>query len=100
MSRSEWLNALATEALERDVRCHDDGRYKNSRLWEDVMSGKGVRKNYSKQKGYTLLEYCAGAALLLSIVWAGMNALGGSLDNYLRRVGTWLDNATFEASPE
>lgn len=51
------------------------------------------------QRGYTLLEYCAGAALLLAIVWGGMNALGGSMRGYLERVGGWLDSTTFESAP-
>ena len=28
------------------------------------------------QKGYTLLEYCAGAAIIAGILWTGLNSLG------------------------
>lgn len=41
------------------------------------------------EKGYTLLEYCAGAAIIAGILWTGLNALGGDLVDLLGSVGQW-----------
>ncbi len=47
------------------------------------------RKNLRDQKGYTLLEYCAGAAIIAGILWTALNALGGNLSDLLDAVGRW-----------
>ena len=46
-----------------------------------------VRKN--SERGFTLLEYCAGAAVLLTIVWAALTALGTNMSTFLNAVGSW-----------
>ena len=46
-----------------------------------------VRNN--SEKGFTLLEYCAGAAVLLTIVWAALTALGGNMKTFLDSIGSW-----------
>lgn len=47
------------------------------------------RKN--RERGYTLLEYCAGAAIIASILWTALNTLGGDLSNLLGAVGGWAN---------
>lgn len=49
----------------------------------------GVRSR--DQRGYTLLEYCAGAAILAVTVWGALVTLGGSMTTYLGSVGGWLN---------
>lgn len=48
-------------------------------------------KNQKNQKGYTLLEYCAGAAIIGGILWTALNGLGGDLSNLLGAVGGWAN---------
>ena len=50
-----------------------------------------MRKNGKYQKGYTLLEYCAGAAIIAGILWTALNALGGSLNGLLTNVSAWAN---------
>ena len=47
------------------------------------------RRNLRGQRGYTLLEYCAGAAIIAGILWTALNALGGNLSDLLDAVGQW-----------
>ncbi len=54
---------------------------------EEPMSKK-QRKN---ERGYTLLEYCAGAAIIASILWTALNSLGGDLSALLGAVGGWAN---------
>lgn len=49
------------------------------------------QKNQKNQKGYTLLEYCAGAAIIGGILWTALNALGGDLSALLGAVGGWAN---------
>lgn len=46
-------------------------------------------KQESRERGYTLLEYCAGAAIIAGILWTALNALGGNLSDLLSAVGEW-----------
>ena len=50
-----------------------------------------MKKNTRKQKGFTLLEYCAGAAVIIGVVWGAVNTMGGSLSNVFKSVSTWAD---------
>jgi len=43
----------------------------------------------NREKGYTLLEYCAGAAIITGILWVALNGLGENLSTLLQRVGQW-----------
>ena len=56
-----------------------------------------VRKG--SEKGFTLLEYCAGAAVLLTIVWAALTALGTNMSTFLNAVGTWATTQAGEINP-
>lgn len=46
-------------------------------------------KSKEKQRGYTLLEYCAGAAIIAGILWTSLNTLGNNLGALLDAVGKW-----------
>ncbi len=47
-----------------------------------------------KERGYTLLEYCAGAAVIAGGVWLAMNTLGTNLGNFLTELGNWTAERT------
>jgi Flp pilus assembly pilin Flp len=53
-----------------------------------------------RQRGYTLLEYCAGAAIIAGILWTALNALGGNLSNLLNAVGAWATRRSGEISSQ
>ncbi|WKZ57556.1 MAG: hypothetical protein QY326_02500 [Bdellovibrionota bacterium] len=54
-------------------------------------------KHYKrKQGGYTLLEYCAGAAILAGIVWLALGRFGGSVSNLIDGLVGWMDARTTE----
>ena len=59
---------------------------------------KNVKNN--RQRGYTLLEYCAGAAIIAGILWTALNALGGNLSNLLNAVGAWATRRSGEISSQ
>ncbi len=42
-----------------------------------------------KQAGYTLLEYVAGASILLAVVYFGLNQMGQGLREFFVGVGSW-----------
>lgn len=42
-----------------------------------------------KEKGFSLLEYCAGAAVILVTIWGALTIMGGNIDTLLRSIGTW-----------
>jgi hypothetical protein len=48
----------------------------------------------SQERGYTLLEYCAGAAIIAGILWTALNSLGGDLSQLLNAVGQWAQTRT------
>lgn len=51
------------------------------------MTGRASKR----ERGYTLLEYCAGAAIIASILWTALNSLGGDLSALLGAVGGWAN---------
>ena len=61
-------------------------------MTETKMDGTKNRR----QRGYTLLEYCAGAAVIAGILWTALNALGGNLSGLLNAVGGWATARTGE----
>jgi hypothetical protein len=52
------------------------------------------RKN--KERGFTLLEYCAGAAVVAGVIWVALSSLGGSMSTLLGNVGKWADSRAAE----
>jgi Flp pilus assembly pilin Flp len=52
-----------------------------------------MRKSVSKrERGYTLLEYCAGAAIIAGILWTALSNLGTDLTGLLDAVGAWSNS--------
>lgn len=43
----------------------------------------------SQEQGFTLLEYCAGAAVIAGVVWVAMDQLGGSLAGLIENLAAW-----------
>jgi hypothetical protein len=63
------------------------------------MSNTTKRKKAEKgarESGYTLLEYCAGAAIIAGVLWGSLSYLGSNLDGLLRGVGDWAGKRTTE----
>jgi hypothetical protein len=48
-----------------------------------------IRKNRRSERGISLLEYCAGAAVLLGIVWTAMTLMGQDVSALLQSIGGW-----------
>ena len=59
-----------------------------------------TKKNKKKSMGYTLLEYCAGAAIIAGVIWTAMNALGTNLSDLLNAIGRWTQNRTTSVSDQ
>ncbi len=53
-----------------------------------------IRKIKRKDSGLTLLEYCAGAAVLAAAVFVAFQALGGSLNTAMGNIGNWAVERT------
>ena len=50
------------------------------------------------ERGYTLLEYCVGAAIIASVLWLALNSLGDELSNLLTSVGGWARKEATEVN--
>lgn len=46
------------------------------------------------ESGFTLLEYCAGAAVLVAIVYVGLELLGTNLSEFFVGLGQWVSART------
>jgi Flp pilus assembly pilin Flp len=58
-----------------------------------------MKKSVSKrERGYTLLEYCAGAAIIAGILFTALQNLGGSLATLLDAVGNWSNSRAGDLS--
>jgi len=51
-------------------------------------------KRRNNQKGLTLLEYCAGAAIIGVVVFAVLKAMGGGMQEAGQNIGNWAKNTT------
>lgn len=45
-----------------------------------------------KQRGFTLFEYCAGAAVILGVVWTAMSAMGTSMSDMINAIAKWTSD--------
>ena len=52
------------------------------------------RKTQSSEAGFTLLEYCAGAAIIAGTVWLAMKGLGSNLSELIGAIGNWAHART------
>lgn len=55
-------------------------------------------KGSKSERGYTLLEYCAGAAVIAGIIFAALETMGGNLSAYLGAIGDWATRRASEIS--
>lgn len=56
-----------------------------------------VRKR-NKESGITLLEYSAGAAMLLAVVMGAVWGFGGSISGLFTNLSAWVDDRAGEIS--
>jgi hypothetical protein len=54
-----------------------------------------IRRN-RKESGYTLLEYAAGAALLMGVLYVGLRAVGGSLEGLMTSIANFANRRATE----
>ncbi len=45
--------------------------------------------NKKKQRGYALLEYCAGAAIIAGVLWGGLSLVGERVNSLLSTIADW-----------
>lgn len=67
-----------------------------------IMKKKQTLLSLRKQNneaGFTLLEYTAGAAVLLVLVMAGLQAFGGGLNTLFTGLGTWSTEQAAQLPP-
>lgn len=53
-----------------------------------------VKRNKKNESGFTLLEYCAGAAVITGAVYLGFNALGVELGAFFDAISSWASDRT------
>ncbi len=54
-----------------------------------------LRRN-RRESGFTLLEYAAGAALLMGVLYVGLRAVGGSLEGLLTSIANFANRRATE----
>lgn len=59
-----------------------------------VKSSSGRR-----QRGYTLLEYCAGAAVVATVLWGALQSMGNNFQSLTAAIGSWAKVRAGEISP-
>lgn len=47
------------------------------------------RRYTRKERGFTLLEYCAGAAVVAAVIWGAFYALGSDIRQFMGDIGAW-----------
>lgn len=53
-----------------------------------------LRARKGSNRGFSLLEYCAGAAVLVGIIWAAVNTMGGQVSGMVKSIGDWAGART------
>lgn len=51
-----------------------------------------------EERGFTLLEYCAGAAVIAGIIFAALQTMGTNLSAYLGAIGSWATRRAADIS--
>lgn len=65
---------------------------------KEKMKLLGLRRK--AQKGFTLLEYAAGAAVIAGVAYGALSAFGSGLDTFYRGLGEWASGLTVSASSD
>lgn len=55
------------------------------------MLTKKYLKKSQTERGFALLEYCAGAAIIAGIIWGALTTFGGSLSGLLGNLSLWAN---------
>ena len=56
----------------------------------EAVKGKAVKRvNGRRQRGYTLLEYCAGAAVVAATLGVVLTSMKGSFEKFTTGLNTW-----------
>lgn len=55
-----------------------------------------MKKTRSSERGFTLLEYCAGATIIAVVVWGALSTLGANLADLLTAIGEWASSRATE----
>jgi len=50
---------------------------------------KNNSKRSRREGGFSLLEYCAGAAVILVTIWGALTLMGNNIEGLLGAIGTW-----------
>lgn len=56
----------------------------------------GIKRQNNRESGYTLLEYCAGAAVITVTLWAALTAMGDQISGFLTAIGSWAQTRATE----
>ena len=51
-----------------------------------------IKARQLDERGLSMLEYAAGAAVIIGIVYGAMNLFGLSMQNFITELGYWLDD--------
>lgn len=55
-----------------------------------LTSRQGTRRHTNKgERGFSLLEYCAGAAVILVTIWGALTLMGDNIETLLNSIGNW-----------
>lgn len=54
------------------------------------------RSKKSQEKGFTLLEYCSGAALIAGVLWVALGVLGQNMSELLNGISSWVSRRNQE----
>ena len=57
-----------------------------------------VTRRNRNESGFALLEYAAGAAVVVSVLYVALTALGTSTSTYLGAIGDWLGRRTTDVN--
>ena len=68
---------------EKSYTCMSSSNFKE----EKNISSRSQKT--ASEKGYALLEYCAGAAIIAGVIWVALTNLGGSLEQLLASLSDW-----------
>lgn len=80
----------------------EDGFLKETYFKEERMKKDSGLIGFRRvgDKGFTLLEYAAGAAVIAGVVYTAMSAFGGGLDTFYRGLGEWVSGLAVSSSSE
>jgi len=59
-----------------------------------------LRAKGRDQRGFTLLEYCAGAAILIGIIFGAVTAMGTSVNTLMNSITGWSNARASEVNPQ